>query len=245
MCVSVSGMGDEPQRKAPARPYVIPALRSAQKQQLPSSLQREPQETDAATEEETTEHPLTNSLENLSLNLKSSSPSVMAAAVPHHPSSPPPSSEDYLSCCLLVFGFSSSLPIETKERLLSPFYLHSAKSQWLHQQTGETETVALFAYSSSQRATLAFREGSSQLPPPLHAVLLTEAPPDLRTEAEAAARELVASFKPEIDSRVANRMITAALGLRRPAAAAAPARTQRTKPAQRAPSPPRTDAWDD
>jgi hypothetical protein len=242
-------MGDDQQRKAPARPYVIPALRSAQKQPLLSSLQREPQEKDAATtatEKEITEHPLTNSLENLSLNLKSSSPSAMAAAAaPHHPSSPPPSSEDYLSCCLLVFGFSSSLPIETKERLLSPFYLHSAKSQWLHQQTGETEAVALFAYSSSQRATLAFREGSSQLPPPLHAVLLTEAPPDLRTEAEAAARELVASFKPEIDSRVANRMITAALGLRRPAAAAAPARTQRTKPVQRAPSPPRTDAWDD
>jgi hypothetical protein len=232
-------MGDEQQRGSSGNSkavYVIPALRhSGQKQSTtPSPSQRVRSPSSFTTsEDETPESLLTNSLQNLSLQ----------KTLPAAPS-PPPSSEDFLSCCLLVFGFSPSLPIETKERLLSPLYLHSsAKAQWLQKE------VILFAYSSNQKMLAAFRDTSPHLPPPLHSVLLTDASPELIVEAESVAKELVKSFKPEIDSRVANRMITAALGLRRPAAVSGSTttatRTQRAKPAPRAPSPPRADAWDD
>jgi hypothetical protein len=60
-----------------------------------------------------------------------------------------------------------------------------------------------------------------------------------------AAKDMVGNFKPDIDSRVANRMITAALGIRRSSATSS--RTKSTQKAQprKAPSPPRKDAWDD
>lgn len=160
------------------------------------------------------------------------------------------SSEDYLSCCLLISGFDPSLQPEVKENLLKQFYNYGGKSQWFRSLDAE---IVIFAFSSNQKASLAYQQ--SKLRPPLRVVFLNEYDERNSFKLEVdegktsikilsyslAAKELVGSFKPEIDSRVANRMISAALGIRRTSNTP---KTQKTKP-RKAPSPPRTDAWDD
>jgi hypothetical protein len=189
---------------------------------------------------------LSNSLSELSLQDASSSSAFL---YPSH------QSLDYLSCCVLISGFSPSLALETKENLIKQFYQFGGKSQWFRNHDAE---VVLFAFGSNQKAVSAIQQ--SELRPPLCVILFTEydGSQALKLEADPGrspslthslthhfmsslvAKELVESFKPDLDSRVANRMITAALGIRRTSTTP---RTQQTQ--ARRPSPPRVDAWDD
>mmetsp|Transcript_8752 Transcript_8752/g.9270 ORF Transcript_8752/g.9270 Transcript_8752/m.9270 type:complete len:111 (-) Transcript_8752:50-382(-) len=108
--------------------------------------------------------------------------------------------------------------------------------------------AVLFVYSSNQKAMTLLN--NNQLRSPLRVMLLSDynESQGLKTEAELAAKEIFQNIKPDIDSRVANRMITAALGLRRSSASSSLS-TSRVRPTQK--TRPREapiqkkDSWDD
>eukprot|EP00602_Paraphysomonas_sp_CaronLab_P000969 CAMPEP_0185032478 /NCGR_PEP_ID=MMETSP1103-20130426/20586_1 /TAXON_ID=36769 /ORGANISM="Paraphysomonas bandaiensis, Strain Caron Lab Isolate" /LENGTH=192 /DNA_ID=CAMNT_0027568397 /DNA_START=44 /DNA_END=622 /DNA_ORIENTATION=+ len=142
------------------------------------------------------------------------------------------------SCCIVVNGFPSAAPPHAKENMLSRYYQSGGKSKWLGGATVDSCDLVLIAYSSSRKAASALQATH----PTLKACMLNEfefRDASLRSEIESAAVALVRSFKPDIDSRVANRMIGAALGIKIRPAARHKTRQEKTTTAS-----PVMDAWD-
>jgi hypothetical protein len=128
--------------------------------------------------------PISNSLNKLSLQDSSSPTSTSSQSFSDQ-------SLDYLSCCLLITGFSSSLPLETKENLIQQFYYFGGKSQWFRNH--ETEIV-LFAFNSNQKAVTAMQQ--TELKPPLRVILFTDydGNPVLKSEADPGPKSSLFLF---------------------------------------------------
>jgi hypothetical protein len=140
-------------------------------------------------------------------------------------------------CSIVVRGIPAHFPDFSKEAMLQPFIERGAAIRWI----SPTEALLVLPSSGALRAARAAPHNS----------LLTMISLDEMEEEEAkdftkVSSEMLESIKPERDTRVANRMIGAALGIaipRRAATTGSAAAGPQKK--SRASSPPKQDAWDD
>jgi hypothetical protein len=133
-------------------------------------------------------------------------------------------------CSFVVTGLPPELPEYSKDRFLQPFVDKGALVKWI----SSIEAIVVFPTEILAKTALAIQKNSF-----LKIVSLQDIE-DAETERFlTASTEMYNTLRPERDCRVANRMISAALGVRLPKKM-----TQDTTK-RRSISPKKDDAWDD
>lgn len=131
-----------------------------------------------------------------------------------------------IACCLVISGFPSDMADRAKESEISKFIELGALWKWL----GPRDCVLIFMNETTARRALSFKTKSNRYEPIPFSESIYNDGQNLACKFEmhficinfingflsSAIRELHATLKPERDSRVANRLIGAALGVRMP-----------------------------
>lgn len=133
-------------------------------------------------------------------------------------------------CSFVVTGLPPELPDYCKDRFLQPYVDKGAIVQWI----STIEAILVFPTEVIAKTALAIQKNSF-----LKIVSLQDIE-DAETERFlAVSTELYNTLRPERDCRVANRMISAALGVK------LPKRMTQETTKSRSKSPKKDDAWDD
>ena len=130
-------------------------------------------------------------------------------------------------CCYIVRGLPPELPDLSKDRYLKPFGDKGAIIRWI------SPDEALLVFSTETLAKSAFLSHKNSL---IKIICLQDLGEDELSTYLSVSTEIYNSIKPERDCRVANRMISAALGISLPKRLPMPIRAK---------SPKKLDAWDD
>jgi hypothetical protein len=135
-------------------------------------------------------------------------------------------------CSFVVTGLPPELPDYSKERFLQPYVDRGALVKWI----SNIEAILVFPTEIIAKTALTIQKNSF-----LKIVSLQDTENAEKERFLTASTEMYNTLRPERDCRVANRMISAALGVRLPKRMTQD--PSLTKP--RSKSPKKEDAWDD
>lgn len=131
---------------------------------------------------------------------------------------------------LLISGLSSAESEASRSRQLGVFFDYGAQVRWFG-----TECMLAFP---TERQTINAIEAAAKSRGVMRTSRISELEADRRSSYYRLAAEMHEELKPERDSRVANRLIGAALGIKMP-------KKKESAPVVEKPKAPVVDAWDD